>query len=136
MEVPPMNTAVTDPGETVIAAHLARHKVGAARGTAAHKRLSRNAAVYKRLSVNATIHKRAAATGHSSHGQAGTSAATSAEAVSPAVSAATASAVSAAVSAATTSATTTATASAMTTTAAGMRGHRADGNRRRRNRCH
>src|SRR5262244_2966412 len=58
MEVPPMNTAVTDPGEMVIAAHLARHKVGAARGAAAHKRLSRNAAVHKRLSVNATIHKR------------------------------------------------------------------------------
>jgi hypothetical protein len=73
MEVPPVNTAVTDEGEAVIAAYAVCHKGGGARGTAAHQRIAGNATVHKRLADNATVHKRVAAW-HSTPGKAGTSA--------------------------------------------------------------
>src|SRR5215467_348468 len=83
MEVPPMNTVVTNPGEPMIAADLAPCKTRAARYTtihkwlsgdaAVHERLSRNTAIHKRLSGDATVHKRVAAR-HCAPGKAGTSA--------------------------------------------------------------
>jgi len=131
MEVPPMNTVVTDPGETVIAADAVPHrggrarnitadKRGSARDATAHQRIASNATTHKRLAGNATVHKCIAAR-HSARGKAGTSA----EAVSAARG---------------TAAEMTAAASAMTTASAtsAMRGHRAGWNRRhtQRNRCH
>src|SRR5262245_6893424 len=57
MEVPPMNTAVTDEGETVIAADMMRDKGGAAWDTTAHQRIASNATVRKRLANNAATHE-------------------------------------------------------------------------------
>jgi hypothetical protein len=129
MEVPPMNTAVTDEGETVIAADMMRDKGGAARDTTAHQRIASYATVHKRLAdnaathewiaTNATVNKRVAA-GHSAAGKARTSA----EAVSAARGTA---------PEVTTTATTT-----MPPAASAMRSHRADGNccHTKRSRCH
>src|SRR5262245_21017747 len=99
MEVPAMNTAVTDPGETVIVADAVPCERGGIRDTTAHQLVARNAAtykrlagrptahkwlagkstVYKRLAGKPTVHKRVAAW-HSASGKAGASA----EAASPA----------------------------------------------------
>jgi hypothetical protein len=68
MEVPPMNTAVTDEGETVIAAYAVCHKGGGVRDTTAHQWIASNAAAHKRLADNATVHKRVAA-GYSTPGK-------------------------------------------------------------------
>jgi hypothetical protein len=122
-----MNTAVTDEGETVIAADMMRDKGGAAWDTTAHQRIASNATVHKRLAnnaathewiaTNATVNKHVAA-GHSAAGKAGTraKAASAARGTAPEVTTAT-----------------------MTTTAASsMRSYRAGRNRRhtKRSRCH
>jgi hypothetical protein len=90
MEMPPMNAAVTDKGETAIAADAVCHKGGGARDTAAHQRIAGNATAHKGLAdnatahkwiaTNATVHKRVAAE-HSAPGKART---TSADATSAA----------------------------------------------------
>jgi hypothetical protein len=45
MEVPPMNTVVADPGETVIAADAVPHKGGGTRDTTAHQRIANDTAL-------------------------------------------------------------------------------------------
>jgi hypothetical protein len=55
-----MNTAVTDPGETVIATDAVRQGAGD-RGATAHQSISSNPTVHKRLAANTTAHERLAA---------------------------------------------------------------------------